>query len=618
MTIELRRLGFAHFAFYRAYLEGADTIDLNHLADHYLGIGRDPRLCRSTLVWLQDELTAVARRIGDREAVRLLRLPRRLGADTERAHDIPSLEEFREAVDVEGVFNETELLALYRQTYPAATRSRREMRSMRLHARRFEALRRIESVVAEPPASAHLAQGWLDPLVAARLRAVGIDTLGQLVDTINTSGYRWYSAVPRVGPQAAARIVRWLAANAAHLTWPLQAHVLAPIRQQPREMLLDVRVSLTDLAPIETLRLSPAMSGAEGRNRAPHVQSRTNAAHDIAAINAWLDGHDAGSHTWRSYRTQAERILLWSVFERGKPLSSLDRDDAVAYQHFLSDVPAHWLGRRATPRWSSNWRPFAGPLAPASRVTALNVVKSLFQWLVEKRYLQGNPWTGIKASVTERQSLGIKAHHALTRAHWNAVMDYAQICLRGAVRERACFILLLGNMTGLRLAEMASATVAALEARWIDHPPHTTWSITVRGRGGKTRSVPFPERLMTALRRYLVARGLPEDPLECAPGTPLIGRLSMSEGPVLGAPALAIAFKTLFTQAGRHLAAQDVAAARRLAMASAHWLRHTHGARAIEAGMPLDVVQKNLGHASPATTAIYATTPVQRVRKVET
>lgn len=621
MAIGPRRLGLAHFAFYRAYLEGSDTIDLTALADRYLETGRDPRLCRSVLFWLQDELAAAARRMGDREAVRLLRLPKRLGADPDAIRDFPSLDDFRQTVDADGVYSEAELLALYRHSHPEPTRSRLEARGMRLRARRFDALRRLESAVAEPPASTHTVDGWLDPVVAMRLRAVGIVTLAQLVEAINASGHRWYRKVPRVGPRAAARVVRWLNANAASLTPSLHARSLEPIRQQTRETLMAERFSLplTQLAPIEALHLPQEMSGAEGHNRAPHAQNQTGAAHDAAAIDAWLTLHDAGSHTWRSYRTQAERIVLWSVFERGKALSSLDRADVLAYQDFLSDPPAHWRGQRATPRWSAHWRPFTGPLAPASRATAVSVLKSLFQWLVQQRYLNVNPWLGTRLPEPERQSRGINAQHALTEAQWHAVSRHAHTRLQGAARERACVMLLLGYATGLRLAEMASATLGALETVWIDDATGMAWTLRVSGKGRRTRQVPIPAHALVALRRYLVARGLPDDPLQCAPGTPLIGRLSIVPGPALGAPALAAAFKKLFTEAARDLAAQDPHAAQQLAAASTHWLRHTHGARAVAAGVPLDVIQENLGHASLATTAIYATTELkQRIRVMAT
>jgi site-specific recombinase XerD len=55
-----------------------------------------------------------------------------------------------------------------------------------------------------------------------------------------------------------------------------------------------------------------------------------------------------------------------------------------------------------------------------------------------------------------------------------------------------------------------------------------------------------------------------------------------------------------------------MADADRLRQASTHWLRHTHGSHAIAAGVPIDVVQNNLGHASVATTGIYVASEKRR------
>ena len=55
--------------------------------------------------------------------------------------------------------------------------------------------------------------------------------------------------------------------------------------------------------------------------------------------------------------------------------------------------------------------------------------------------------------------------------------------------------------------------------------------------------------------------------------------------------------------------ADKVAAAR----ASPHWLRHTCGTRALERGVPLDVVGQLLGHADPRTTARYTRAQLGRV-----
>lgn len=46
-----------------------------------------------------------------------------------------------------------------------------------------------------------------------------------------------------------------------------------------------------------------------------------------------------------------------------------------------------------------------------------------------------------------------------------------------------------------------------------------------------------------------------------------------------------------------------------------HWMRHSHASHAIAGGMPIEIAQQNLGHASLATTTIYVTTEKRRRMK---
>ena len=46
-----------------------------------------------------------------------------------------------------------------------------------------------------------------------------------------------------------------------------------------------------------------------------------------------------------------------------------------------------------------------------------------------------------------------------------------------------------------------------------------------------------------------------------------------------------------------------------------HWIRHSHASHAIAGGMPIEIAQQNLGHASLATTTIYVTTEKRRRMK---
>jgi hypothetical protein len=90
--------------------------------------------------------------------------------------------------------------------------------------------------------------------------------------------------------------------------------------------------------------------------------------------------------TRRAYRKEAARLILWAIVERGRALSSLATEDAVAYRAFLRH-PAprqRWIGP-ARPRNSAEWRPFAGGLSARSTAYALSVLGALFRWLIEQR-----------------------------------------------------------------------------------------------------------------------------------------------------------------------------------------------------------------------------------------
>ena len=52
----------------------------------------------------------------------------------------------------------------------------------------------------------------------------------------------------------------------------------------------------------------------------------------------------------------------------------------------------------------------------------------------------------------------------------------------------------------------------------------------------------------------------------------------------------------------------DQASAARLKRASTHWLRHTHDSHTLARGVPIQVAQQDLGHASIATTTPYVST----------
>ncbi len=137
--------------------------------------------------------------------------------------------------------------------------------------------------------------------------------------------------------------------------------------------------------PLEQLRLPLALSGAAGSNRAPATATRIAATDDLAAVTAWLARYTDSAATLSAYRREVERLILWAVLQLGKPLSSLTHEDLLVYERFLAapQPAARWVltGSKKLARSHPDWRPFAGPLSPASVRHALVILNALFAWL---------------------------------------------------------------------------------------------------------------------------------------------------------------------------------------------------------------------------------------------
>ncbi|MGT2457726.1 phage integrase family protein [Cupriavidus basilensis] len=596
-----RRLGPAHFALYRGYLEG---LPLDTLAARYLDT-HDAREARRVLQWIRDELSMAAARAGDYGAARLLRLPPGVIPAAPAATSL-SLDDFRAAHDPEGVYTERELIAHYQEAYGTAGADRKAVRNARLLQRQNATLATLAAAHQEEPAAHHPLAGWVEwigPRVTERLQAVALTTVGELVDFMNRHGYRWFVRVPRLGEKTAVRLATWLQAHAASIGRPLALTATQPRRAIAPAALAAQRAPSADIAPLEHYRPPAALDGSTGTNRAPTERNKTGAANDYAAIQAWIALKAGNAHTQRTRQKEAERFLLWAIVQQGKPLSSLTVADAAAYLAFLADPQpaARWIGSRRVPRWHPDWRPFDGPLAPSSQVTAYATLNGLCAWLARQHYLDASPFDGVpKPIATAGED---PRERSLSRAHWQYLLHRGLDATPAPARARARFALWLAYGTGLRRAELARATVGDLRRRALDDALQDAWMLKVLGKRQRVRYVPFPPLLFTELAAYLAARGLPADPEAWPAATPLLSHLD--HGTPLTEGAIAALYKGIFQRAADQLDSERAGAGWQLRQASTHWLRHTHGSHAAEAGMPLETVRATLGHASLTTTSVY-------------
>lgn len=594
-----RRLGPPQMAFVRAWAEGLDLVTAWNRFMVVDGAG-DARHVRVELKRLLDQLRGLALAHGHPEVAALLR--RDPEAMPETGPKIPTLEEFA-AQQPADYYSEAELIALHQAEYGQADSRSTARRRQRLRERLIGAVLWLERLEARAPQPDDATLAWLDARVAKRLAVVGIRTLGELVFWIRTKGFNWHRGIPRIGPEGAARLVRWVREHEASLG-ALPSPSLRPLRQVDTAALAPA--PCLGIVPLERFAPPADRDGSLGTNRAPHGRCKLASSNDLEAIQAWLALRVENTHTWRAYRKEAERFLLWSVMARRKALSSLDGGDCLAYRDFLAAPGPEWTAPRGAQRWSSAWRPFEGPLAVRSQAVAIAILRSMCEWLVRRGYLDSNPWDDVPARP---DAPAMPQLRALSQRQWALVQDWLGKELAQSpspALHRLRFILDFAYMTGLRLAELAAAKLGWLRFEPLDNGPggdEMAWSIMVLGKRNKWREVPLPDPAMQALRTYLVARGLGADPLAQDPDAPLIAKLSAEE-PLTTARIYDI-LASGFERCAEAVWTTDKRAAERIREASTHWLRHTYGSHSAARGVPQEVLRANLGHESLATTSIY-------------
>lgn len=608
-----RKLHSGHFAFMRAVVQG---VDARASWDRYLrleGEHVDVRRVRSTIAWIRAEFAAAARREAKPGTARLVLIDaQQLGEEQQ----LPTLAEFASQRGLED-FSEAEQAEAYAEEFGTAARA--GSRRARLIARQLEALRWLESIAAEHPRAGDNVHAWLMPSLAARLEAAGMPTLFTLIERVNGIGSRWWTGVRGIGALKASRIVDWLRLYEGSIGVRIGAHVGTPRTLLAAPDLARVVPLSTALVPLEKLVVPSELSGRAGRYRAPPDRCLLEADNDYDAIGAWLSAkrrHDGKeSATQRSYRKEAERLLLWSVLERKKPLSSLTVEDAHAFVAFLQAPPSTWCGPRHQQRWSPLWRPLEGPLSASAMRQTLTILRSLYAFLVAQNYVIGNPFAGVSQPRMSARPLG--SSRALTFDQWQQVeaeLHSLEATATGRRRARAARWL---YATGLRLAEISSARCADLELleyQTAEGAAASGWLITVKGKGDKIRQVPVPTGLVDELGVELERAARSRDPRAAENlAIPILANFADPGFEPWSASGLYKALKLVFEQCAENLQASDDVGADRLRRASPHWLRHTHGTHAANGrpgrpAVPIQVIQNNLGHSSIGTTSGYLTT----------
>ena len=474
------------------------------------------------------------------------------------------------------------------------------------------ALAAIKDIERLGPAKLQLHQplsAWFIRHLSDRLEQAGIITIFDLLTRMNEDGPAWWRKIPRFGRKTGMSMLSWAKRHCKDLNFELKDFIKHPtLYLEPQGETVLIFPKTTELAPLERMRISQGLSGATGTNRADLTLCRLHAINDYEAIRTWLSLYPENTHTFRAYRRESERFLLWCVQHKGKAMSDVFVEDIIEYRDFLKDPQPRftWVGATTT-RFSRDWRPFQGPLSHTSQAHSITILKSMFEFLRKQNYLSSNPFSALpKNSVPTR----IAVEKALSIDAWKSVYEW------GLKQKRDTFITALAFLTLMRDAGLRRTEVTHLLRSNLTF--NNGWKATFMGKGSRVRTVPLSDNAIKAIEAHLKTRKQSlatikeSDPL-IKPKTYLVANKDLEKENFgyteQGLWRIIKQFFKAYAKDNGDFEGRD------LSSITPHALRHTFGVNALELGVPIDVVQQTLGHASLSTTTIYSQGDIKRRTK---
>lgn len=192
------------------------------------------------------------------------------------------------------------------------------------------------------------------------------------------------------------------------------------------------------------------------------------------------------------------------------------------------------------------------------------ILSSLFSWLEDEDYIIKSPIRRIKKIRTTRTVKDTYSDEVLEKMR------------DGATTLRDLVIIDMLASTGMRVGELVGLNIADVDFE--------SRECVVLGKGNKERLVYFDARTKIHLRRYLASRNDDVPALFVSLAAPY-RRLQIG------------GVETRLRELGRRLGIGRV---------HPHKFRRTLATRAIDKGMPIEQVQRLLGHAKIDTTLMYA------------
>lgn len=244
--------------------------------------------------------------------------------------------------------------------------------------------------------------------------------------------------------------------------------------------------------------------------------------------------------------------------------TSLDQLDNADIRRITASLHSKGLGGKSIARMLSSWRGF-------------------FNYLVQRHGYNSNPAKGLRAPKSAKklpQALSIEQAIKLVDIKDDDILS---------VRDHA--VLELFYSSGLRLSELVNLDLGRVD--------FSEGTVTVTGKGNKTRIVPLGKHAMLAMKNWLKQRPslLSKNPEEEAV---FIGKL----GKRLSTRNVQYRMKAWAIKQGIDSSVHP------------HMLRHSFASHVLQSSGDLRAVQEMLGHANISTTQVYTHLDYQHLTKV--
>jgi hypothetical protein len=270
-------------------------------------------------------------------------------------------------------------------------------------------------------------------------------------------------------------------------------------------------------------------------------------------VRGFLRSYSGNETTYNSYRTHAERLLLWTLLVEEKPLLEMRRRDAEAFMEFCLKPPLSWIGPMVKSRFNriggrkklqsdryevnSAWRPFSKTAPKRTRMISdelqaladnqpykmsqgsvaqvFAVCGSFFQHAIDEGLTEVNPFRAVKQkSVYKQRNTYDVASRSLTQLQWSFVLETAEnMADEDETHERTLFILATLFSMYLRVSDLVGRD--NWEPSMGDFKKDTAgnWWFHVVGKGNKSAKISVrDDYIHNYLARYRRHLGLPAMP----------------------------------------------------------------------------------------------------------